>query len=183
MPILGTLTLITRNLPSKCESHSGVIPRALAMIIDLFICKIIAFVVILILSFVNVIEINELLSHLYSFYLEVDGWKMINFQEIYFSSDNAKYLLALFLTFTLYSSFFKISQQRCTPGKSIFKIIVVNHDGSGLNMAKALLRSSLIFVSFLILPLGIISFFIALYSKERISLHDRICDTRVVKFH
>jgi len=124
-----------------------------------------------------------MLSHLYSFYLEVDSWKMINFKDIYLSPDNAKYIGALFTTFIFYSAFFKISKQRCTPGKSIFKIIVVNHDGSGLNMGKALLRSSLIFISFLILPIAITSFLIALYSKERISLHDRICDTRVVKFH
>lgn len=183
MPILGAISLITKNIPIKCESHSGLIPRFISLLIDLFICKIIAFVVILFLSFLNIIEIPNLLAHLYSFYLEVDSWKLINFKDIYLSQDNAQYIAAFFITFTFYSSFFKISKQRCTPGKSIFKIIVVNHDGSGLNIGKALLRSSLIFISFLILPLGIISFFIALYSKEKVSLHDRICDTRVVKFH
>lgn len=183
MSLLGALSLITRNLPHKCESHSGVVPRALAMIIDLFICKIIAFVIILFLSYLNIIQINNLLSHLYSFYLEVEGWKMTDLKNIYLSADNTKYLISLFITFTLYCAFFKVSKERCTPGKSIFKIIVVNHDGSGLNIGKAMLRSSLVFISFLILPIGIISFFIALYSKEKISLHDRICDTRVVKFH
>lgn len=183
MNILGVLSIVTKHIPIKCEGHSGLIPRILALFIDLFICKIITFLIILTLSYFNLIEIDNLLSRLYSFYLEVDGWKLLKLKEIYFSQDNLQYMAMLFLTFTLYSSFFKISTQRCTPGKSIFKIIVVNHDGSGLNIGQALLRSSLTFISFLMLPIGIISFLTALYSREKISLHDRICDTRVVKFH
>lgn len=183
MYLLGILSIFTRNIPTKCESHSGLAPRILALLLDLFICKIIAFLLLLLLSAINLIEIKSLLSHLYSFYLEVDGWNITQIKNLYFSKDNLQYIIALFITFTFYSSFFKISTQRSTPGKSIFKIIVVNHDGSGLNIGKALLRSSLIFVSFLILPIAMTSFLIAFYSKEKISLHDRICDTRVVKFH
>ena len=183
MPVLGLLSLVTSGIPIKCEGHSGLIPRMLALFLDLFICKILAFLIVLMLSYLGIIEISNLLAHLYSFYMEVDGWKLLTLKEIYLSQDNLQYIIAFFLTFMFYSSFFKISAQRCTPGKSIFKIIVVNHDGSSLNMGKALLRSALIFISFLILPIGIISFLTALYSREKISLHDRICDTRVVKFH
>ena len=148
MPLLGILSIVTRHIPIKCEAHSGLAPRVLALFLDLLICKIIAFLIILTLSAIGVIEIKDLLTHLYSFYLEVDGWRTISLKQLYFSQDNAQYMLFFFLTFILYSSVFKISAQRCTPGKSIFKIIVVNHDGSGLNMGKALLRSSLIFISF-----------------------------------
>lgn len=181
--ILGILSIVTRHIPIKCEGHSGLIPRLLALLIDLFICKIVAFLIILALSFFKILEVQDLLSRLYSFYLEVDGWKLVKLKDIYFSQDNLQYMAILFATFVFYSSFFKISSQRCTPGKSIFKIIVVNHDGVSLNMGQAMLRSSLIFISFLILPIGIISFLTALYSREKISLHDRICDTRVVKFY
>lgn len=183
MLLFQTLTKFNSNIANKCPAHSSLTRRFLALLIDLFICKIAAFLLIILLSYINIMNINNPLSYLYSFKNELNLWKITDLFLVLLNFDNLKYLLIFFLTFTSYSTIFKISKTKSTIGQSIFKIIVVNHDGSSLNIKQALIRSSLIFISFLILPLGIISFLKALYSKERISLHDELCDTRVVNFH
>ena len=80
------------------------------------------------------------------------------------------------LSFAAYTTLF-LGKYEATIGKMIFKIKVVNSDGSGVSYPKALERHLLEYLSGIILFIG---FFMAVLDKERRTLHDRICDTRVV---
>jgi uncharacterized RDD family membrane protein YckC len=65
-----------------------------------------------------------------------------------------------------------------TPGKKLCKIRVVNADGSPVSYAKATGRFFGYMLSALILGIG---FLMAAWDPEKRALHDRLCDTRVVK--
>jgi len=65
-----------------------------------------------------------------------------------------------------------------TPGKMAFRIKVVNPDGSRVSYLKALGRFFGKFLSSLILNIGYI---MAGIDVEKRALHDRICNTRVIR--
>ena len=77
----------------------------------------------------------------------------------------------------LYFTFF-IGKFGATPGKMACKIKVVNADGSQVSYAKAAGRFFGYFVSTIILCIG---FLMMLWDNEKRTLHDRMCDTRVIK--
>lgn len=76
-----------------------------------------------------------------------------------------------------YSTYF-IGKFGATPGKMAAKIRVVNADGSKVSYAKAFARYFAEILSSLILGIGYI---MAAFDDEKRALHDRICDTRVIK--
>ncbi len=76
-----------------------------------------------------------------------------------------------------YFTFF-IGKFGATPGKMACKIKVVNGDGSPVSYAKAAGRFFGYIVSSLILCIG---FLMMLWDDEKRTLHDRMCDTRVIK--
>lgn len=65
-----------------------------------------------------------------------------------------------------------------TPGKKLCKIRVVSADGSPVSYGKATGRFFGYFLSSLILGIG---FFMAAWDEEKRALHDRLCNTRVIK--
>ena len=65
-----------------------------------------------------------------------------------------------------------------TPGKKVCRIRVVNADGSQVTYGKATGRFFGYILSSLILCIG---FLMAAWDDEKRALHDRICDTRVIK--
>lgn len=65
-----------------------------------------------------------------------------------------------------------------TPGKKICKIKVVTADGSPVGYGKATGRFFGYMLSSLILGIG---FFMAAWDEEKRALHDRLCNTRVIK--
>lgn len=65
-----------------------------------------------------------------------------------------------------------------TPGKKMCKIRVVNADGSQITYGKATGRFFGYILSSLILCIG---YLMATWDGEKRALHDRLCDTRVVK--
>ncbi len=65
-----------------------------------------------------------------------------------------------------------------TPGKKLCRIRVVNTDGSQVTYGKATGRFFGYILSSLILCIG---FLMAAWDDEKRALHDRICDTRVIK--
>ena len=65
-----------------------------------------------------------------------------------------------------------------TPGKKLCKIRVVNADGSPVGYAKATGRFFGYLLSTLILCIG---FLMAAWDDEKRALHDRLCNTRVIK--
>lgn len=64
-----------------------------------------------------------------------------------------------------------------TPGKRLFRLAVVDRDNRRLGYGLALTRLIAELISFACLTMGYI---MALIDPERMTLHDRICQTRVV---
>lgn len=75
-----------------------------------------------------------------------------------------------------YTTFF-IGKYRATPGKMIFRLVVVMPDGGHVSYLRALGRHFAEWLSGLIFLIGYI---MAAFDEEKRTLHDRICTTRVV---
>lgn len=75
-----------------------------------------------------------------------------------------------------YSGYF-ISTKGATPGKQLLGLQVIRSDGSPVTFTRGACRYLAQIVSALILLLGYI---IAAFDNERRTLHDHLCDTRVV---
>jgi uncharacterized RDD family membrane protein YckC len=65
-----------------------------------------------------------------------------------------------------------------TPGKMLCRVRVVNADGTAVSYAKATGRFFAYFLSSLIFLIG---FLMAGWDEQKRALHDRICETRVIK--
>jgi uncharacterized RDD family membrane protein YckC len=93
------------------------------------------------------------------------------------------YWLALTLTYLVemslaigYDVYF-LTRHSATPGKMACSLVVIRSDGSRITAGRAVGRYFAKMVSSLILLIG---FIIAAFDDEKRSLHDRICDTRVI---
>jgi len=73
---------------------------------------------------------------------------------------------------------FFIGAYGATPGKMACKIRVVNADGSKVSYGKATGRA---FAEYLSAVICLIGYIMAGFDDEKRSLHDRICDTRVIR--
>lgn len=81
------------------------------------------------------------------------------------------------LVSALYEIFF-IGRFGATPGKMALRLQVVRPDGGKLSYGRACGRYFAKFLSSLILLIGYI---MAAFDEQKRSLHDRICDTRVIR--
>jgi uncharacterized RDD family membrane protein YckC len=89
-------------------------------------------------------------------------------------------LISTILNFIIpaaYESWF-VGKYAATPGKMACKIKVVMADGGRVSFARAIGRHFAKYISALILGIGYI---MAGFDDQKRSLHDRICDTRVIK--
>lgn len=84
-----------------------------------------------------------------------------------------------FIIGILYGTFF-IGRFGATPGKMALKLRVVNADGSKVSYGKACGRYFAEILSSLICLIGYI---MAGFDDQRRALHDRICETRVIKLN
>lgn len=104
-----------------------------------------------------------------------DNWKSFasgtsgNFHSI----DLVSWVLSI-----IYITYFLASNQQATIGKRIMGIYVGNLDGSKLNRSRAACRAFASIITSATLGLG---FIILIFTKEKITLHDFLCNTRV--FH
>jgi len=89
----------------------------------------------------------------------------------------ASFLTGIVLGLTYYWYFLK-NHQGATPGKMALGLKVVRSDGSPLTTGRIIGRYFAEWLSGMILMIGYI---MAGFDDERRSLHDRICDTRVIK--
>ena len=89
-------------------------------------------------------------------------------------------LVSFGLSFGVRAAYFIyfIGKSGQTPGKKLCKIKVVTADGSPVGYGKATGRFFGYFLSSLILGIG---FFMAAWDEEKRALHDRLCNTRVIK--
>jgi uncharacterized RDD family membrane protein YckC len=77
----------------------------------------------------------------------------------------------------IYAVFF-ISRYSATPGKMAVGLKLVRSDGSPLSTGRIIGRYFSEWLSSIILFIGYI---IAAFDEEKRALHDRICDTRVIR--
>jgi uncharacterized RDD family membrane protein YckC len=89
-------------------------------------------------------------------------------------------LVSMALSFGVRAAYFIyfIGKDGQTPGKKLCKIRVVNADGSQVSYGKATGRFFGYMLSSLILCIG---FLMVAWDEEKRALHDRLCDTRVIK--
>lgn len=88
-------------------------------------------------------------------------------------------LLAILVSSVLqvaYDTFF-VGRYAATPGKMAMGLRVIRSDGDKVSYLRAAGRSLAALLSFLTLCIG---FLMAAFDKEKRTLHDHICDTRVV---
>jgi uncharacterized RDD family membrane protein YckC len=71
-----------------------------------------------------------------------------------------------------------VSRFAATPGKMALNLKVVRPDGSPLSLGRAFARYFAKVLSGLILGIG---FIMAGFDSQKRALHDRLCDTRVIK--
>ena len=76
-----------------------------------------------------------------------------------------------------YESWF-VGKYSATPGKMACKLKVVMAEGDRVSFARAIGRHFAKYISGLILGIG---YFMAGFDEQKRTLHDRICDTRVIK--
>jgi uncharacterized RDD family membrane protein YckC len=76
-----------------------------------------------------------------------------------------------------YSAYFLSSKRQATIGKILLGIYVVKSDGSKLTLSRSIARAGATLLTSATLGLG---FIIVIFTKEKIALHDFICDTRVL---
>lgn len=76
-----------------------------------------------------------------------------------------------------YATFF-VGRFQATPGKMATGLIIVSPDGNRISYLRAFCRHLAEIISSIILLIGYI---MAAFDKEKRTLHDRICSTRVIK--
>ncbi|UCF91355.1 MAG: RDD family protein [Desulfobacterales bacterium] len=76
-----------------------------------------------------------------------------------------------------YATFF-VGKYGATPGKMACKINIVTSEGEPVSYARALGRHFATMVSGMVLGIG---YFMAAFDEQKRALHDRICDTRVIR--
>jgi uncharacterized RDD family membrane protein YckC len=86
------------------------------------------------------------------------------------------YIVAL--VFPAIYNTFCVGKWAATPGKMMLKLKIVKGDSSNISYARALGRHFAEMLSGIILYIGYI---MIAFDDEKRSLHDRICDTRVIK--
>ena len=85
--------------------------------------------------------------------------------------------LIQFIIPAVYTTWF-LGKYGATPGKMACKIKVVRSDGESVSYGRALGRHFAKWLSWMILCIG---FLMAAFDDQHRTLHDRICDTRVVR--
>ena len=77
----------------------------------------------------------------------------------------------------VYTTWF-LGKYGATPGKMACKLKVVTADGGKISYARAVGRHFATWISAMIFLIG---FLMAAFDTEKRTLHDRICDTRVIR--
>lgn len=86
-------------------------------------------------------------------------------------------LLCEIAVFAFYHGFF-LSRYGATPGKMVLNLKVIRPDGGRISFARAVGRMFAEYLSGLILMVG---YLMAAFDGEKRTLHDHLCDTRVIR--
>ncbi len=120
------------------------------------------------------------------YYFGVGEYKMVQLDEdfYYYSQVAQSKISGRFIDYIayafaiIYSVYFVASKRMATPGKMIMKIYVGDIHGKKLTIAHALWRCAASLLTAFTFGLGLLP---VIFTKEKTSLHDMICKTRVFK--
>lgn len=101
-----------------------------------------------------------------------------NFSQARIASSNSVADIVTYLVSIIYIAYFLSGKKQATIGKILMGIYVARSDGSKLTTLRATARALASLLTAATLGLGFIA---VIFTKEKISLHDFLCDTRV--FH
>ncbi len=86
--------------------------------------------------------------------------------------------LVMYAVSIIYIAYFLSDKKQATIGKRLLGIYVGNIDGSKLSKSRAIMRAFASMITSATLGIGFLS---VIFTKEKIALHDFLCNTRV--FH
>lgn len=187
--------------PVKGQNYAGFFPRFVALIIDAIILWIAFFIAQMFLQ--NVVGLDALSSaQSATVYAEQNDNTLAMMESIYAGQSNGLtigILIQLLIAIPYYVLFVS-GKKQATPGKMVMNIYIQSKDGARLKMEQAFLRYFIAYwwVSVLTLLLGgglfitgltgfalsaqlFISLIMVLTTAEKITVHDSLAKTRVVK--
>ncbi|MBL6664333.1 MAG: RDD family protein [Rickettsiales bacterium] len=124
----------------------------------------------------GIIDVIVLLPPLFILsYLLIDFSSTSSLTTILKENENTLNIISVIITIP-YLTYFIASNSQATIGKKALGIYVGNIDASQLSHKRSLSRSLMSAVTSMTLGIGFLS---VLFTKEKISLHDFICKTRV----
>lgn len=126
---------------------------------------------IIIVSYILGIDLAQYVSQMYE--IAQNPYVKPQFDKFDKSVDMVIYFLSI-----SYLTYFVAAKGQATPGKSILKLYVGNRDGSKLTSLKSLLRALASILNAFTVGLG---FLPVAFTKEKVSLHDWLCGTRVFR--
>lgn len=103
-----------------------------------------------------------------------------NFQSYSFDAEGNLHTvdLVMYAVSIIYIAYFLSDKKQATIGKRLLGIYVGNIDGSKLSKSRAIMRAFASMITSATLGIGFLS---VIFTKEKIALHDFLCNTRV--FH
>jgi len=140
--------------------------RVLAFIIDGVFTSVLAWIIAILINDNTTGQLQQSVS-------QTPGEYSVSFEYMFSTSEtiaNLIYVIVFVIIFTA-------TQYKGSPGKLICRIQVVNSDMSKISIGKSIGRYFSYIISGVILMIG---FMMAGWTKEKRTLHDMICDTRVV---
>jgi uncharacterized RDD family membrane protein YckC len=143
-------------MPQAVLNYAGFWIRVLAYIIDSIILDIVLVPLSIAMRFVVGGPVNPLEVNWAAFFINTP--------------------IGLVLVVSYYTFF--VGKYGATPGKMAVKLRIVNPDGSPVSYAKACGRMFAVMVSFLCCYIGVL---MVAWDSEKRGLHDRMCNTRVIR--
>ena len=166
------------------QEYAGFWIRFAAKFIDNLIVAVVVFVPLIIFVLVLGLSTSKSAQGGFGVFPPVDfGWAdqgtgtgAILGQAIMAQALSLLFQLIFMAAHTVYSTFF-LGKFGATPGKMVFKLIVVDADGGKINYGRAFGRSCAEILSRVICGIGYI---IAAFDDQKRALHDHMCNTRVI---
>ncbi len=89
--------------------------------------------------------------------------------------------LVIFIFAVLYEVLLTASSIQATVGKRLLDVYVGSVEGSRISKLRSFMRYIILWISYAIFPIGIISGLMVIFSQEKAGLHDVICKTRAFR--
>lgn len=109
-----------------------------------------------------------------------DKWLLIKEDFLIYLMSNITLIIIIAI---LYWTLFESSKLQATPGKYLLNMKIINKDGTKISFLKSFSRL-LLYLMIIIFGfgiVGIINLFCIIFTKQKTSIPDMVCNTRVVR--